>query len=180
MASVSNRGDLRVNQVIPIRNSNRNNRERDNRNGDSRNNNWKRDWDNQNDRDYGNRGNRGHRQPQRRYDYPTNRNHRSPHYGNGARQGQAKVFNRTIRMMRNTPYQNERRNIAKRYVRNNPVYAHQVARMMQNMRFEADRLWLAKYAFRFTRDKRNYREVRRELRFRSSQRELARFIGYRH
>ena len=73
-------------------------------------------------------------------------------------------------------FDDEKLDIARDLIRGNMVYAEDVAYLMQELRFEENRLRLAKFAHRRTVDKRNYAVVFDQLEFRSSRRELDRFI----
>ena len=67
--------------------------------------------------------------------------------------------------------------IAKDRIRRNGIRSEDVAYLMQQLYFEDNKLALAKFAWSRTVDRRNFNLVYSELKFRSSQRELDRFIN---
>ena len=67
--------------------------------------------------------------------------------------------------------------VAKNRIRKRTIRSEDVAYLMRQLHFEDNKLKLAKFAWSRTIDKRNFNTVFNELRFRSSQRELDRFIG---
>lgn len=73
-------------------------------------------------------------------------------------------------------FDEDRLDMALRYIRRNGVNARQVSRMMDALAFEDNRLRLAKRAYRFTRDKDRYYLVFDALRYQSSRRALHRYI----
>ena len=69
--------------------------------------------------------------------------------------------------------------IARTSIRDFRLTAEDAAFLVQQLRFESNRLDLAKFAWHRTADKQNYNLVFNELKFRSSQRELDGYI-YRY
>lgn len=67
--------------------------------------------------------------------------------------------------------------IAEQAIAANKVMASQVAELMSMMTFEASKLDLAKYAFRYTLDKENYFMVNRSFTFESSIEELDEYLA---
>ena len=67
--------------------------------------------------------------------------------------------------------------IAKNRIRRNGIRSQDVAYLMTQLHFEDNKLALAKFAWSRTVDRRNYHLVYNELRFRSSQNNLDRFIN---
>ena len=82
----------------------------------------------------------------------------------------------TKRQMTRTAFDNNRLEIAKQFVRQSNPTSQEVAQLMQLLSFDNSKLNLAKYAYRFTVDKRNYHLVESSLLFDDSVRKLRRFI----
>lgn len=79
--------------------------------------------------------------------------------------------------IRNAPFDSDQLRIARQAIRQNGATSAQVRELMGMFSFESSRLKLAKSAYRFTADKRNYYIVNDAFQFSSSRRELDRFIN---
>lgn len=118
------------------------------------------------------RGNRNWDNHPRYRSHQTQRDFRSPR-NNGNRDAN---FNAALRTIEGARFESTRMDIAKHYVRTNPVSSRQVLEIMETMNFENSRLEIAKFAYRFTWDKQNYFIVHQGFNFSSSSRSLNRFI----
>ncbi len=105
---------------------------------------------------------------------PHIRYNRGYRYGNVLRTGQV---NNIAESMSYARFDDEALQIAKNRIRRNAIRSEDVAYLMSQLNFEDNRLALAKFAWSRTVDRRNFNLVFNELKFRSSQRELDRFIG---
>lgn len=74
-------------------------------------------------------------------------------------------------------FDSDKQVIAMQFVRNNGIYADEVADLMKLMSFESTRLEFAKNAYAFCRDPQNYFLVNESFTFSSSIHQLQRFIG---
>ncbi len=106
---------------------------------------------------------------QRRPVYRNNRGNRN----NG---GGYNAFLATKNRMIQEPFDRNRLQIAKQFVRTRNVTSAEVAQLMRTMSFDRSKVALAKFAYPFTIDQHNYRQVNRSFTFDSSVRELNRFL----
>ncbi len=79
--------------------------------------------------------------------------------------------------MNNASFESDKRMIAKQAISSNRVKAEQVYRILMMFSFESTKLKVAKFAYRYCEDKRNYYRVNDAFTFSSSIRELNNYIG---
>jgi hypothetical protein len=79
----------------------------------------------------------------------------------------------------NRPFDSGKLQIAKQAVSKNRMNSYQVAELMQLLTFESNKLELAKFAYQFVIDPKNYYVIYNEFTFDSSVNELSAFIGRR-
>jgi hypothetical protein len=100
--------------------------------------------------------------------------------GNGSNMGMAmngQQFQNLKYQIRNATFDSDQLRIARQAIRANGATSKQVRELMQMVSFESTRLELAKSAYRFTADQRNYYIVNDAFSFSSSVRELNSFIN---
>jgi hypothetical protein len=86
-------------------------------------------------------------------------------------------LDRLINSIRNASFENDKKIIAEQAISSNRVKADQIYQILLQFSFESTRLSVAKFAYRFCEDKRNYYIVNDAFTFSSSRRELSNYIG---
>ena len=89
---------------------------------------------------------------------------------------QNNMFNRTLNTVHRADFENNKKNIARRYISNNRVTSREVLMLMRAMNFESSRIAIAKQAYRNTIDPENYHIVYNGFQYRSSENALDRFL----
>lgn len=107
---------------------------------------------------------------------------RRPRPSRGCRDGYAmspRQLDDMLSSLRKQTFEDTRLKSAKQMVSNNCMSAGQVAKMCQEFTFEANRLDLAKFAFQYCVDPKNYYKVNDVFTFSSSTDELTEFVSRR-
>lgn len=104
-------------------------------------------------------------------------NHHSAMFGNMAWGMHSQTFQQLLAAINSTPFDSNRRNMAKQAISSNGVSSQQVLEIIRRMSFESTRLDIAKFAYAYTVDPQNYFIVNNGFSFNSSINQLNRFIA---
>lgn len=159
---------------------------RNNRNNRNKNDDWDRRNDNGRWEDYGDWND--NKRPGRNNDdwNRDNGGYNSGDYNNGKNGGYNNGYGRGVsyetfqsmkQSLRRESFENSRVTMAKQMIDRNTFEAAQVREMLQLFSFEANKLELAKYAYRNTVDRNNFYTVYDVFSFSSSRDELSRYIN---
>lgn len=103
-------------------------------------------------------------------------NHGHDRYYNTRPAQQLNAYERMLVNMEQQRFEQDKFRVARIYVINNRLYAADVQEMMERLRFESDRLKLAKLAYRSTINSQDYSIVENSLRYQSSKQQLRQFV----
>lgn len=126
---------------------------------------------NDNDDHHGNGGNDDH------HDNNGNNNGWNNNDNHSTREMNAQSFNRFRESLRNESFENTRVNMAKQVIAANYFTTSQVKDILQVFNFENNKLELARYAYRYTIDKKEYYSLADCFNFSSNKDELIRYIN---
>ncbi|MBL0355553.1 MAG: DUF4476 domain-containing protein [Chitinophagaceae bacterium] len=97
-------------------------------------------------------------------------------YDNTGRAMNAQSFNRFKESLNKEVFENTRMNISKQVIASDYFTTAQIKELMESFSFENNKLEIAKYAYKYTVDKREYYSVADAFTFSSNKEELLRYI----